>query len=294
MASFIAVVDAGSFVAAAEATATSKAAVSRHVTDLEQRLGVRLLHRTTRRLSLTDDGQRFYSRAKELLSALDEFESEMSSRTGEASGLLRINAPLTFGVLHLAPLWGRFSALHPKVTLEVTLNDRMVDLVEDGFDLAIRITSLSSSQLVSRRLATTRIVLCASPAYLASHGTPTHPRELAQHRIIGYSYWAGRDEWSFNGPDGTVRVHTMPWIRTNNGDTCRAAALEGQGIILQPDFIVGGDLARGDLVELMPEYRSMESGIHAVWPSRKHLPMKLRRLIDFLVAEFENPVWSRC
>lgn len=294
MASFIAVVDAGSFVAAAEATATSKAAVSRHVADLEQRLGVRLLHRTTRRLSLTDDGQRFYSRAKELLSALDEFESEMSSRTGEASGLLRINAPLTFGVLHLAPLWGRFSALHPKVTLEVTLNDRMVDLVEDGFDLAIRITSLPSSQLVSRRLATTRIVLCASPAYLASHGTPTHPRELAQHRIIGYSYWAGRDEWSFNGPDGTVHVHTMPWIRTNNGDTCRAAALEGQGIILQPDFIVGGDLARGNLVELMPEYRSMESGIHAVWPSRKHLPMKLRRLIDFLVAEFENPVWSRC
>ncbi len=294
MASFVAVVDAGSFVGAADATGASKAAISRHVGELEQRLGVRLLNRTTRRLSLTDDGQRFYSRARELLASLDEFESEMTSRTGEPSGLLRINAPLTFGVLHLAPLWGRFSALHPKVALDVTLNDRVVDLVDEGFDLAIRITSMPSSQLVSRKLASTRIVLCASPAYLEAHGTPTHPDELARHRVIGYSYWSGRDEWSFTGPDGSVRVHTSPWMRTNNGDTCRAAALEGQGIILQPDFLVGGDLKHGTLVELMPDYHSIETGIHAVWPSRKHLPMKLRRLIDFLVAEFENPIWTRC
>lgn len=293
MASFVAVVDAGSFVGAADATGTSKAAISRHIAELEQRLGVRLLNRTTRRLSLTDDGQRFYSRAKELLGSLDEFESEMTSRTGEPSGLLRINAPLTFGVLHLAPLWGRFSALFPKVTLDVTLNDRMVDLVDEGFDIAIRITSMPSSQLVSRKLASTRIVPCASPAYLETHGTPTHPDELARHRVIGYSYWSGRDEWSFTGPEGNVRVHTSPWMRTNNGDTCRAAALEGQGIILQPDFLVGGDLKRGTLVELMPDYHSVETGIHAVWPSRKHLPMKLRRLIDFLVAEFESPVWTR-
>lgn len=293
MASFVAVVDAGSFVGAAEATGTSKAGISRHVTDLEQRLGARLLNRTTRRLSLTDDGQRFYTRAKELLASLDEFESEITSRTGEPSGLLRINAPLTFGVLHLAPLWGRFSTLFPKVALDVTLNDRMVDLVDEGFDLAIRITNMPSSQLVSRKLASTRIVLCASPAYLEAHGTPRHPDELAHHRVIGYSYWSGRDEWSFTGPDGNVRVRTSPWMRTNNGDTCRAAALDGQGIILQPDFLVGADLGRGDLVELMPGYRSAESGIHAVWPSRKHLPMKLRRLIDFLVAEFADPAWMR-
>lgn len=294
MASFIAVVEAGSFVGAADATASSKAAISRHVAELEQRLGVRLLNRTTRRLSLTDDGQRFYARAKELLAALDEFESEMTSRTGEPSGLLRVNAPLTFGVLHLAPLWGRFSALYPRVALDVALNDRMIDLVDEGFDLAIRITNLASSQLVSRRLATTRIVLCASPAYLQAHGTPTRPDQLARHRVIGYSYWSGRDEWSFSGPAGNVRVHTTPWMRTNNGDTCRAAALAGQGIILQPDFLVGDDLGRGALVELMPDYRSVEIGIHAVWPSRKHLPMKLRHLIDFLVAEFERPGWTRC
>ncbi len=293
MTSFVAVVDAGSFVGAADATGASKAAISRHIAELEQRLDVRLLNRTTRRLSLTDDGQRLYSRAKELLASLDEFESEMTSRTGEPSGLLRINAPLTFGVLHLAPLWGRFSALHPKVALDVTLNDRMVDLVDEGFDLAIRITSMPSSQLVSRKLASTRIVLCASPAYLEAHGTPTHPRELARHRVIGYSYWSGRDEWSFSGPEGNVRVHTTPWMRTNNGDTCRAAALEGQGIILQPDFLIGRDLKRGDLVELMPDCHSLETGIHAVWPTHKYLPMKLRRLIDFLVAEFEAPVWTR-
>ncbi|PNS08462.1 LysR family transcriptional regulator [Solilutibacter silvestris] len=295
MASFIAVVDAGSFVGAADATGLSKAAISRHVAELEQRLGVRLLNRTTRRLSLTDDGQRFHARAKELLATLDEFESEITSHTGDPSGLLRINAPLTFGVLHLAPLWGRFSALYPKVALDVNLNDRVVDLIEDGFDLAIRITNMPSSQLVSRKLASTRIVLCASPGYLRTHGTPTRPSELARHRVIGYSYWSGRDEWSFTAPDGgSVRVTTTPWLRTNNGDTCRAAALEGQGIILQPDFIVGGDLHRGDLVELMPDYHSIETGIHVVYPTRKHLPMKMRRLIDFLVDAFQDPIWNRC
>ena len=170
MASFVAVVEAGSFVGAADALGLSKAAVSRHVGDLEKRLGARLLHRTTRRLSLTDDGQRFHARAKEVLAATDEAESEISSRSGEPSGLLRIGAPLSFGVLHLAPLWPLFLAAHPKVSLEVTLSDRVADLVEEGFDLAVRITNLPDSQLVSRRLAMTRMVPCASPGYLAAHG----------------------------------------------------------------------------------------------------------------------------
>jgi DNA-binding transcriptional LysR family regulator len=292
MTSFIAVVETGSFVAAADAGGLSKAAVSRHVAELEQRLGVRLLHRTTRRLSLTDDGQRFYTRSKELLASLEEIESEISAQSEEPAGLLRVNAPLTFGILHLAPLWGRFIERHPRITLDVSLNDRVVDLVEEGYDLAVRITNLPSSQLVSRRLASTRMVLCASPAYLQRHGHPAHPQELARHRVISYSYWSGKDEWHFHGPDGEVRVRTSPRLQANNGDTCRTAALDHQGIILQPDFLVGADLQRGDLVELMPAYRSGDIDIHAVYASRKHLPVKVRRLVDFLVQAFEQPAWS--
>ncbi len=293
MASFVAVVEAGSFVGAADAIGLSKAAVSRHVGELEQRLGTRLLHRTTRRLSLTDDGQLFFARAKEMLAAVDEAESEISSRSGEPSGRLRINAPLSFGVLQLAPLWPRFAQLYPKVSLDIELSDRVVDLVEEGYDLAVRITNLSSSQLVSRQLATTRMICCASPTYLAQHGTPAHPDDLAQQEVISYSYFAARDEWTFTAPDdSTVVVRTHARIHANNGDTCRAAALEHQGIILQPDFIIADDLRRGALVELLPSWRAMTLGIHAVYPSRKHLPIKTRRLVDFLVEAFAAPGWD--
>ena len=286
MQTFNAVVDAGSFVGAADALNLSKAAVSRYVVDMETRLGVRLLHRTTRKLSLTEEGQVFYARSKELLANLQEAEDEATARSDAARGLLRINAPFTFGILHLAPLWGAFKAQHPKVSLDVTLADRLVDLVEEGYDMAIRIATLENSSLVSKRLATTRMVLCASPAYLQQAGTPLHPAELARHAVISYSYWSTKDEWRFTGPDGPVTVKTHPCIHTNNGDTCRAAALSHQGIILQPSFLVGRDLAQGTLVELMPDYRSIELGIYAVYPTRKHVSAKVRALIDFLVAHF--------
>ena len=289
MQTFNAVVDAGSFVNAADALSMSKAAVSRYIVELETRLGVRLLHRTTRRLSLTDEGQIFYARSKELLSELTEAEEEITSRSDAASGLLRINAPFTFGVLHLAPLWGAFRAQHPKVQLDVSLADRLVDLVEEGYDVAIRISRLENSTLVSKRLATTRMVLCASPQYLKLNGTPKHPSELAGHAVISYSYWSTKDEWHFTGPQGPVRVKTNPCIHTNNGDTCRAAALANQGIILQPSFLVGDDLAAGTLVELMPEFRSLEMGIYAVYPTRKHVSQKVRALIDFLTTHFSQP-----
>jgi len=289
MQTFNAVVDAGSFVKAADALAMSKAAVSRYVVDMETRLGVRLLHRTTRRLSLTDEGQIFYVRSKELLAELAEAEDEITSRSDAVSGLLRINAPFTFGVLHLAPLWGAFRVRHPNVKLDVTLADRLVDLVEEGYDVAIRIANLENSTLVSKRLATTRMVLCASPQYLKLYGTPKHPGELADHAVISYSYWSTKDEWHFKGPLGPVSVKTNPCIHTNNGDTCRAAALASQGIILQPSFLVGDDLASGALVELMPEFRSLELGIYAVYPSRQHVSPKVRALIDFLTGHFSQP-----
>jgi DNA-binding transcriptional LysR family regulator len=292
MTSFVAVVEAGSFVGAADATGMSKAAVSRHVGELEQRLGVRLLQRTTRRLSLTDEGRIFFERARDLLSALDEAESELTSRSGEASGRIRINAPVTFGVLHLAPLWGPFLAANARVALDITLSDRLVDLVEEGYDAAIRVATMPDSMLVSRKLASTRMVLCASPRYLKRHGKPKHPHELTGHSVIAYTYFSSGDEWRFTGAKGPVTVRTRSRIYANNGDTCRRAALAHQGVILQPDFLVGDDLRRGDLVELMPAYRAGELDIHVVWPSRKHLPLKTRRLIDFLVEAFREPPWA--
>ena len=291
MRTFVQVVDTGSFVGAAEPLDMSKAAVSRYVADLEARLGVRLLHRTTRRLSLTEDGEVFYLRCKELLGGLDAAEAEVTARSGDAVGQLRVNAPVSFGILYLAPVWAAFKARHPQVSFDVTLSDRVVDIVDEGFDLAIRITQLQNSSLISRRLASTRMVLCASPTYLARQGTPVHPSELVQHHILAYSYWSSRDEWAFDGPDGVVVVKTTPCLRSNNGDTCRAVALAHEGIILQPSFMVGADLAAGTLVELCPGYRALEMGIHAVYSSRQHVAPKVRLLIDFLVEHFAEPRW---
>lgn len=179
------------------------------------------------------------------------------------------------------------------MTWDVTLSDRLVDLVEEGYDMAIRIATLDNSTLISKRLATTRMVLCASPRYLELHGTPQNPGDLTQHAVISYSYWSTKDEWRFDGPDGAVSVKTKPCIHTNSGDTCRAAALAHQGVILQPSFLVGKDLTDGSLVELMPQYRSIELGIYALYPTRKHVSAKVRVLIEFLAAHFKGrgPSW---
>ncbi len=286
MQTFVAVVDAGSFIGAADTLGLSKAAVSRHVNELEARLGIRLLHRTTRRLSLTSEGEVFLGRSRDLLSMLDEAEAEVTSSSLSARGRLRVNVPVTFGIRQLAPLWSMFRALHPQVELEVTLADRMVDLIEEGFDLAIRIGTLSSSSLISRKLTTTRLIMCASPDYLASYGKPALPDELGKHAVIGYSYFASGDEWHLDGPAGPVSARTRPSFHSNNGDTCLAAALAGQGIILQPDFLVGEDIQSGKLVELMPEYSAGELAVYAVYPSRRLVALKVRALVEFLVEHF--------
>lgn len=289
---FAAVVEAGGFTAAAGRLGMSKAAVSRHVAELEERLGVRLLHRTTRRLSSTAEGELFYARCRELLARLDEAEAELGSGSTAAQGVARVNVPLSFGLMHLAPLWPGLLARHPGLELDVTLSDRVVDLVDEGYDLALRIGQLPASSLVSRRLAATRLVACAAPAYLAAHGAPARPAELARHAVIGYSLFAAGDYWSFTGALREETVKVQPRMRTNNGDTCRAAALAGQGIILQPSFMIGADLAAGRLVELMPGWRAITLGIYAVYPSRKFLAPKVRAIIDFLVEAFADPPWN--
>ena len=288
---FAAVVEAGSFVGASASLAMSKAAVSRYVAELESRLNVRLLHRTTRKLSLTPEGEVFHGRCRELLGGVDEAEAEITSRSGAASGLLRINAPFSFGLLHLAPLWVEFMAQHPKVTLDVTLADRVVDLVEEGFDMAVRIARLPNSSLVSRQLTSTRLVLCASPNYLEARGEPKHPSELVHHDVLAYSLFSMGDQWAFTGPDGDVSVKVRPRMHTNSGDTCRVAALRHQGIMLQPTFLVGPDLQAGTLVELMPAWRSLELGVYALYPSRKFVSPKVRLMVEFLVNSFKMRAW---
>lgn len=291
MRAFAAVADAGSFVRAADELGLSKTAVSRLVGHLETRLGVRLLHRTTRRLSVTPEGEVFHERCRQLLDGVAEAEAELSTHAGEAIGRLRVNVPVTFGLLHLAPLWPAFMALHPNVELDVTLSDRLVDLVDEGYDLAVRIARLQVSSLVSRQLTSTRLILCASPDYLRRHGTPAHPSALARHAVIAYSLLAMGEQWEFAGPDGPVTVKITPRMRTNSGDTCCAAALQHQGLVLQPSFLVGPHLATGALVEVLPAFRSIALGVYAVYPTRRHLTQRVRAMVDFLVDAFQWKAW---
>jgi len=291
MQAFAAVADAGSFVRAAESLQVSKTAVSRLIGDLEARLGVRLLHRTTRRLSLTAEGELFHARCKALTADVEEAEAEVTARAGEAVGLLRLNVPVSFGLMHLAPLWPAFLQQHPKVTLDVTLADRIIDLVDEGYDLAVRIAQLPASSLVSRKIASTRLVLCASPDYLRRHGEPSHPADIARHTVFTYTLLATGDTWNFEGPDGPVEVRVTPRLRSNNGDTCCAAALQHQGIVLQPSFMVSHHLRAGALVEVLPQYRSLELGVYTVYASRRHVTPKVRVVVDFLVDAFRICPW---
>lgn len=291
MQAFVAVVDAGSFVRGADALEMSKSVVSRLVAELEARLGVRLLQRTTRRLSLTHEGELFLERCRDLLSGVGNAEAEVTRHADALIGELRVSAPTTFGLLHLAPLWPVFMARHPKLTLDVNLADRFVDLVDEGYDVAVRIARLADSSLVSRKLASTRLVLCATPRYLRVHGTPEVPADLAKHPVFAYKLLTTGDQWHFDGPQGPVVVKVNPRMRSNSGDSCVAAALQHQGLVLQPSFLLGSHLSSGALVEVMPEQRSSELGIYAVYPSRKLLAPKVRLLVDFLVESFRRPSW---
>jgi DNA-binding transcriptional LysR family regulator len=291
MQAFVAVVDAGSFVRGADALQMSKSVVSRLVGELETRLGVRLLQRTTRRLSLTREGELFHDRCRDLLSGLVDAEVEVTQHAGDVKGELRVSAPVTFGLMHLAPLWPRFMDEHPNLLLDVTHGDRLVDLVDEGYDVAVRIARLPSSSLVSRRLAATRLILCASPKYLCDHAAISHPADLAAHPVFSFKLLATGEQWHFEGPEGAVVVKVNPRMRSSSGEACCVAALAHKGLILQPSFLVGEHLASGALVEVLPAYRSTELGIYAVYPSRKQLAPKVRRMVDFLAVAFAQPVW---
>ncbi len=289
----IAVVESGSFVAASQRLHSSKAAISRYIQELETYLGVRLLQRSTRRIALTEAGRDYYHRAKHILADLDDADSAVGANNASLIGNIRINAPLTFGTRYLAPLWAEFMARHPAITLDIELNDRQVDLLEEGFDLAIRIGNLADSSLVSRRLANSHAVLCASPAYLEKYGTPTKPEDLTHHQAISYSYLPTGDVWHFQSvKDGERAVAIKAKMHTNNGDTIRAVVLAGQGIALQPIFQVGPDIKEGRLVTFLPEWSGPSFGIHAVYPSRKNLSVKVKTLIDYLAEKLTGTGWQ--
>ncbi len=283
---FARVVETGSYTAAAEQLEISRALASKLVQALEDQLGVRLLHRTTRRLSLTEAGQNYYQRVAEILAQLAEAEAEAAELQVEPRGRLRVSAPMSFSILHLGAALADFQRKYPRVELELNLNDRVVDLVEDGFDLAIRIGRLADSSLVARRLAGSQIVAVAAPAYLAWHGMQSHPDDLANHNCLDYTLSPRRDEWQFARGEERVNVRVRGNLHVNNGDMIALAAAQGLGVALSPAFIVHDALRRGDLVRVLPEWQLPDIGVYAVYPAGRSLPAKTRSLIDFLAERF--------
>lgn len=283
---FSQVVESKSFVRAAEQLDLSTTAASRYVADLEDHLHTRLLQRTTRRISLTESGRGFYERCVQILADLDEAEREAAQKATEPHGTIRLTTSVNFGTRQLTPAIASFMQRHAQVRFDVSLSDRTVDLVEEGFDLAVRIGGTGTQNLVARKLGETRLVLCAAPAYIARHGAPAAPEDLARHNCLTYEY-ALRDAWMFRDASGRQRaVRVAGSLNSNNGDLLAAAAAEGVGILLEPDFIVGPELAQGRLVRVLESFEAPVSPIYAVYPSRRHLPAKVRAFVDFLAERF--------
>jgi len=284
---FTKVVEQGSFARAADRLDLSASAVSRHVADLEAHLGVRLLNRTTRKLSLTESGQAFHERAVQLLSDLEEAEAAVAASALVPRGTLRLTCAIAFGERYVAPAIAAFGARHPQLRFDIELSDRMVDLVEEGFDVAIRVGASSSQALIARRIGQTQLICCASPDYIARHGKPRAPKDLAKHRCLAYSYLPIRDQWRFrdaSGNEHVVRI-TSP-VSANNGRFLALLAASGMAIAFEPDFAVRDEIRSGRLVELLAEYRPPAIPIHAVYPSRRHLSAKVRAFVDFMAERF--------
>lgn len=286
-----AVVSAGGFAAGAERLGVAKSAVSRRIRDLEDRLGARLLDRTTRRVQLTDAGRTFHDQAVALLTGLQAAEEAASSASGELKGRIRVAAPVSFTVHCLAPAMGRFLERHPAVTLSVDTDDRMVDLVRDGFDLAIRIAQLPDSSLVARRLATIRHACVASPALLERIGTPRRPEDLSRFPGVTYSNIQESAYWTFAGD---IVASVTSRTDFTNGDAVREAAIAGLGVAVLPTFIAHEAVRRGELAIVLKEYMRPPIAMYALHPSMRNQTARARAFIDFLVDSFGGePFWDR-
>jgi DNA-binding transcriptional LysR family regulator len=285
MQAFVQVVDSGSFAGAAKRLAASPAAVTHHVQALEDRLGVQLLNRTTRRLSLTEVGRTFYQHSAQILAQVEEAERSATLLQTTPRGLLRLNT--SEGIARVVmPLIAGFTAAHPEMSFDVVLTDRMVDMVEGGFDLALRAGPLPDSSLISRKLALGKLILCAAPDYLARRGAPQRPEDLAGHNCLIYQMLG--NEWRFNGRAGDVAVAVSGNLRSNSLEAVRRAALSGQGIGLLAAVVVAEDLQKGALVRLLPEYDANEVVIQAVYPASRHLSVKTRSFLGFLAQRMND------
>ncbi|MGO5000099.1 LysR substrate-binding domain-containing protein [Oceanisphaera sp. W20_SRM_FM3] len=304
MRAFVTVVSEGSFTRASERLAMSPQLVSKYVSQLEQRLGTRLLNRTTRKVHITEAGSRYAQRAQQLLADLDDMDSQLNDLQENAQGQLRISAPVSFASLHLAPLLYRFQQAHPGVSIDLQLNDRKVDIVEEGFDIALRIGHLKSSSMIAKFMAPIRLVMCAAPAYLAEHGIPERLEDLKNHRYLRYSYMEESTrfpthEWlTPSAPELAGQGWRGPETRgdmvINNGEVLVKAAIEGAGIVIQPTFICGAAIAEGKLQVLLPAYEPEPMGLYAVYAHRKLLASKVRCFIDFMAGYFGEPPYWDC
>jgi DNA-binding transcriptional LysR family regulator len=294
MTSFVRVVEAGSISKAAEQLGMAKSGVSRRLAELESRLGVRLLNRTTRRSSLTDAGRSYYEGAVKLLSDVAELDAVVADSEASLKGRLRLAAPLSFGLCHLTPAIEEFMTAHPGVMIDLDFSDRQVDLVAQGIDLAIRIAELRDSSLKARRICPIRLMLCASPGYLEQHGTPRTPEELARHHVLHYDIGGGPLLRLADRRGGEQQLHVEPQLVANNGDFLCDMAIAGHGIILTPTFIAWQAVALGELVPLMREWWPPPLNAYAVYPQTRYLSRRARGFIDFLAERFgENPYWDQ-
>lgn len=283
----------GGFAAAARRLKLSRAQVSKLIGDLETQLGARLFQRTTRRMSLTTAGHSYLNATRGVLETLDGAANAVRDSQTRLTGPLRVNAPVSFGAAHLAPLLTSFLTRHPGIQIDLTLNDRIVDVIEEGFDMAIRIGVLADSSLMARRLAPARLAIVGSPTYFKRNGRPKQPEDLKAHNCLGYAHWSLRDEWPFTKPDGrTTRVKVTGTLSSNNGDALRQCALDGLGIIQQPTFSIGPDLAKGRLERVLTGYGLRDLGVYAV-TAPGAMGLKQRALSDHLAKAWAGtPPWD--
>jgi DNA-binding transcriptional LysR family regulator len=287
------VVAAGSYAEAARRLGLTRSAVSKAVMELEQILGARLLDRTTRRVTPTEAGRAYYERVASILADVEETELQISRLHEEPRGVLKVNAPMSFGILYLGDAIAEFMVRYPELRLELVLNDRFIDPLEEGVDVTIRIGTLSDSSLIARRLAPARRALVAVPAYLAERGAPETPADLVNHRCLAYGHMAAAHRWQLMQDGEVVNVQISAALCSNNGEVLRAAALAGNGIADLPTFLVGPDIAAGRLVRVLTATPPTELGIFALYAPNRYLAAKTRVFIDFLVSRFgEQPAWD--
>ncbi len=290
---FVAVVENQGFSPAADKLGVSKSAVSKRITQLETKLGVRLLHRTTRKISLTEAGENYFEHALKALSAAKDAEYAVTHMQGEPTGKLRINAPMSFGRICLAKLIPQFLQMYPKIEINLQLEDKTIDLIEGGYDIAIRVGALPNSTLVARKLMPCRSVVCASPDYLKIQGAPMFPSELIQHNCVLFSYSSDVNEWSLSNSDTTETVQVSGNYKVNNSEALKEALVQGIGIGRLPSFVAESALTSGELVPVLSDYQLPEQTFYAVFPERQFLPAKVRVFIDYLIECFNEDEMSR-